>query len=113
MQREFIYTGLFQEAWKELGLTDDDLHKLELHLMESPGEGNIIENTGGLRKLRWALPGRGKSSGIRILYADYKTYGIMLMVLAYPKNKRENITDAEKIVMKQLLYQFKRSIAGG
>jgi len=113
MQREFIYTNLFSEAWKELDLNDDDLHKLEIHLLESPEEGNVIEGTGGLRKFRWALSGRGKSSGIRVLYADYRSYGIVLMVLAYPKNKVENISDGEKIIMKQLLGQFKRSLSGG
>lgn len=113
MKREFIYTKLFLETWKELDMLDESLRKLEIHLMVSPEEGSVIEGSGGLRKLRWAIPGKGKSGGIRVLYADFKTYGIILMVLAYPKSKMETISDTDKAVMKQLLGQFKRSLSGG
>ncbi len=113
MQREFIYTKLFHEAWSALGLADKEQRELELFLLDHPDAGDVIEHTGGLRKVRWALPSKGKSGGIRVLYADFKTYGLMLMVMAYPKGKKDNITDEEKATIKAMLANFKHILQGG
>ena len=52
----------------QFGLADDDYAKLQLYLAENPDAGALIEGGGGIRKLRFALPGRGKSGGIRVIY---------------------------------------------
>ena len=101
------------EAWNALGLADDEQRHLELFLLDHPDAGDVIEHTGGLRKARWALSGKSKSGGIRVLYADFKTYGLVLMVMAYPKGKKESITDVEKATIKAMLANFKRILQGG
>ena len=65
MTREFIITKEFDCIWKELGLNDDDLSELEIYLCKNPDCGDTLEGTGGVKKFRWALEGRGKSGGAR------------------------------------------------
>ena len=48
---------------------DDDLYRqLQNFLIEQPDAGDLIEGTGGLRKVRWKLPGTGKRGGVRVIY---------------------------------------------
>ena len=107
MTREFVYTKKFSEKWEKLSLTDDDLIPLEKYIMENPSAGVVVRGTGGLRKLRWALPETGKSGGIRIAYVDIilreKTY----MLDLFPKSEKDNYTDAEKAILKQLVSKLK------
>ena len=63
VRREFIITREFDSVWKSLGLNDDDLNELEIFLCKNPDAGDTMKGTGGVRKLRWALDGRGKSGG--------------------------------------------------
>lgn len=60
MTREFIITREFDSVWKSLGLNDDDLNELEIFLCKNPDAGDTMKGTGGVKKLRWALDGRGK-----------------------------------------------------
>jgi len=64
---QFVETSIFTRQWKELGLDDDNLSKLQSHLMKNPYAGDIIVGTGGARKIRFALPHGGKSGGSRIV----------------------------------------------
>ena len=93
MKREFINAQTFDKKWKELGLTDDDLREFQSYLMENPTAGDVIVGTGGLRKVRWNLPNRGKSGGIRNLYIDFMSYNTTFLVNCYSKGEKENITD--------------------
>lgn len=52
MKREFIELPEFLKRWYEIGLTDD-LIQLEIYLCKNPEIGDLIQGTGGLRKLRW------------------------------------------------------------
>ena len=53
MKREFIELPEFLKRWYEIGLTDDDLIQLKIYLCKNPEIGDLIQGTGGLRKLRW------------------------------------------------------------
>lgn len=48
-------------------MTDDEYQELQIHLIESPDAGDVIPGTGGVRKLRWKAPGRGKRGGYRVI----------------------------------------------
>ena len=70
MTRLFVYTAPFRSCWKAMGLDDSDLLTLERILLENPQKGDVIEGTGGARKLRIRLnDNKGKSGGGR----DYQT----------------------------------------
>ena len=57
-----------------MGLNDEDRRKLENEIANNPSIGKVIRGTGGLRKMRFALGGSGKSGGTRILYVDFVVY---------------------------------------
>ena len=103
MTREFIILPEFDKRWKKLGLTDDDLVALEEFLCLNPLFGKIIKGTGGLRKLRWALPGKGKSGGIRIIYVDFIIYEKLYLISAYKKNEKVSLTRDEKNKIKEMI----------
>lgn len=87
----FIESTIFTRLVKDL-LTDDEYRELQLTLIERPDIGPVIQNGGGLRKMRWALPGRGKSGGVRVIYY-LVTKDRILMVYIYPKGKQDDLTD--------------------
>ena len=103
MAREFIYTSKFDKEWNQLGLTDADLRPLESYLLENPNAGQIVKGTGGIRKVRWALPDTGKSSGIRALYVDFISYETIIMFDLFPKDEKENLSKAERNMLRQVV----------
>jgi len=103
----FVYLKNFDDKWNELNLTDDDLILLEDYLSENPDSGNVIQGTGGLRKLRWALPNTSKSGGARILYLDIVVKEKIYMIDLFTKSEKENLTKAEKNNMKKLVTELK------
>lgn len=97
---EFIETPLFTRQIKQLA-TDDELLTLQRELIAFPDKGDVIQNTGGLRKIRMATGTQGKSGSARVIYL-LATREIIWLVLAYPKNAKENLTEAEKAQLKKL-----------
>ncbi len=69
---EFIETPTFTRLVTAL-LSDDAYRDLQNELAEDPERGNIIRNGGGIRKMRFAVPGRGKSGGVRVIYSVSKS----------------------------------------
>ena len=63
----FIETSVFTKLVMEF-LTDDEFLGLQTFLLKYPDFGVIVPGTGGVRKVRWALPGKGKSGGVRVIY---------------------------------------------
>jgi hypothetical protein len=103
MKREFIETTIFAKRWKELNLTASDLRKLQKFIIENPDAGDIIQGTGGLIKLRWALPNTGKSGGVRVLYIDFTYQEKIIFINCYGKDEKDNISDKEKAMYKSLI----------
>lgn len=101
----FVEMEGFTADWESMKLTDDDLQALQISIMTNPKGPPVIRGTGGLRKLRFA-PARmncGKRDAMRICYAYFEGYGVVLLVVAYPKNVKDNLTPAECKAIKLLL----------
>jgi len=79
---------------------------LQEALVVRPDRGPIIKNSGGIRKLRWALDGRGKSGGARIIYYWATEYDQIYMLLAYPKNEKENLSDKQLQTLKAIVQEW-------
>ncbi len=109
MTREFIITKEFDRAWKNLGLNDDELGEVEIFLCKNPDAGDVMEGTGGIRKFRWALAGRGKSGGARIIYLDIVFSEHIYLITAFPKNEKSNLSKAERNEMKKLVELIKNA----
>lgn len=86
----FIETSIFTRLVQEL-LSDDEYRELQSALIQRPDLGAIIQGSGGLRKARWSLQGRGKSGGARVIYYLVSQEKI-LMVFIYPKGKQDDLT---------------------
>ena len=89
----FIESRLFTRLADEY-LGDEGLQALQEHLLGQPDSGDLIRGSGGIRKVRWALPGRGKSGGIRVIYYLRSQQGQIWLLTLYAKNVRDSIPAA-------------------
>ncbi|MFP2507108.1 type II toxin-antitoxin system RelE/ParE family toxin [Buttiauxella gaviniae] len=105
---EFIETSMFTRQIKQIA-TDDELKDLQKQLIESPAKGELIQQTGGLRKIRMATGSQGKSGSARVIYF-LATKEVVYLVMAYPKSTKETLTDAEKADLKKLTKILKNEV---
>ncbi len=103
MTRIFVELPIFQRKWKNLGLTDTDLRRLQEELLADPKVGSVIQGTGGIRKMRFAFEKRGKSGSARVIYVDFEVYEKIFLITAYPKNEKDNLTNAERNELRQMI----------
>jgi hypothetical protein len=87
----FVETKLFSKLVQEY-LTDDEYAKLQQSLIAQPEAGDLVPGSGGVRKLRWKIAGRGKSGGLRVIYYLRSREGQIWMLTLYAKNVAENIS---------------------
>ena len=80
-------------------LDEDSYRLLQLHLLHLPDSGDIIQGSGGIRKIRWAPTGSGKRGGARIIYYWAVDADTVLMLFAFQKNERADLTPGQ---LKQL-----------
>ncbi len=102
---EFIETSIFSRQIKTLA-TDDELKALQVELIAQPEKGDLIQGTGGLRKIRMATGQQGKSGSARVIYF-LATAEVIYLMLAYAKNDKESLTAAEKADLKKLTQLLK------
>ena len=97
-----IETSIFTRQVVSL-LPDDEYRKLQVLLANRPTAGDLIRGSGGLRKIRWALPGQGKRGGVRVIYYWAVTHERLLMLFMYPKTERGDLTPEQIKVLRQII----------
>lgn len=80
-----------------------DYEELEWYPVGTPSAGAVIPGSGGLRKLKWKAEGRGKRGGVRVIYYWYKGPSMLLMLAAFGKNERVDLTKAELQVLRKVV----------
>ena len=85
-----IETQYFQTRAADV-LDRCEVEEISDFLARNPTAGAVIPGSGGCRKLRWALPGKGKSGGVRVVYINYLATGVIYLVTVYAKTVKENI----------------------
>lgn len=108
MTRKFIYTIPFRRSWAAMGLSDEDLVNLEHSLLENPHVGDVIKDTGGARKMRIQLEGRGTRGGGRVIYLDVFEKEHLYLLLAYPKNVQSDLSPEQKKAIRQIIEEIKK-----
>lgn len=103
LSRIFVELPSFVTRWKALGLSDDDLLRLELDLLANPKIGPVLKGTGGVRKVRFAFENRGKSGSVRVIYVDFEIYEKIFLLTAYAKADQDNLTKTERNALKGLV----------
>jgi len=86
----FIETKLFTQLVKEY-LGDEEYGELQQYIMKNPEIGKVIRGSGGVRKVRWAREGMGKSGGVRTIYYWAKARDQVYMLTMYSRSEKENI----------------------
>lgn len=102
---EFIETPTFSRLLSAL-LDDDEYRELQNVLVEDPERGDVIKGGGGIRKLRHALPGRGKSGGVRVIYYWVKDDSLVYLLVVYPKSRKDNLTDKEVAILRDFVKEL-------
>ena len=87
----FVETKLFTRLVQEY-LTDDEYSQLQQAIIANPEVGSLIPGSGGVRKMRWGVAGRGKRGGLRMIYFLRTRHGQIWMLTLYAKNVAENIS---------------------
>lgn len=87
---EFVETPIFSKLINQY-LDDMEYSALQWYLIQNPEKGDIIPQSGGLRKIRWKIAGKGKRGGIRIIYYYKNSLEQIWLLTVYAKNEQANI----------------------
>jgi len=80
---------------------------MEASIAADPERHPVIPGTGGVRKARWGRAGRGKSGGVRVIYYFAPVPDAVYFLAIYAKNEQENLTDADKKVIRKIVEAIK------
>ena len=97
-----VETSVFTKQVQKL-LTDDEYAAWQDDLVRRPEAGVVIPGSGGLRKLRWGLAGRGKRGGGQVIYFWAVTQDRLLMLFIYPKNVQDDLTPEQLRVLRRVV----------
>jgi hypothetical protein len=108
--REFVMMPEFDRHWQKIGLGDEELRRLQEILLRNPKVGAVMRGTGGLRKLRIAFDGKGKSGSGRVAYVDFTVQETIFLVTAYPKNEKDNLSQNERNEIAKLISKLESGV---
>jgi hypothetical protein len=97
----FVWLPAFERASKGL-LEDEDLRVIEATICDNAYARSLMPRTGGFRKLRHALPGRGKRGGARVIYWPDEACGRVYVTYVYAKSRKETLTHGDESVLRML-----------
>ncbi len=81
---------------------------MEDALASHPEAHPVVQGTGGVRKMRWARAGMGKSGGIRVIYYYVTSAGVVGLITVYAKAKKETLSNADKDTIRKIAEGFEK-----
>jgi len=96
-----IFTQQSKRYWSQL-----ESEEFASYIANNPDVGDVIPNSGGVRKVRWAAKGKGKRSGVRVIYYNMLADGVIWLLVIYGKNVKETIPS-------HIIKQLKEAIENG
>ena len=100
-----IETPVFTRMVTSL-LTDEEYRDLQNVLLVNSAAGDLIKGGGGIRKIRFAIRGRGKSGGVRTIYFWAKAKDQIYLLVIYPKSKKDTLTEAETAILRDYVKEL-------
>ncbi len=99
----FIETKIFTQQITSL-MSDPEYRILQNDLLADPKAGNVIENSGGLRKIRFGIKGRGKGKrgGVRIIYFYHDVKDRIYLLVSYRKNEKDDLSAKELEILRNI-----------
>ena len=89
-----VETLLFQKQWP-LYWSEEERGAFAAYIAEFPNAGDVVAESGGIRKVRWRRAGTGKSGGVRVIYFTRTAEEEVVLLIMYAKAKTDNITGAK------------------
>ena len=89
-----VETPVFQKQWPHYW-SEDERGEFAAHIAEFPDAGDVVPQSGGIRKVRWKRAGKGKSGGVRVIYFTRNAEEEIVLLLIYSKARTDNITGAK------------------
>ena len=86
-----VETSLFQKQWPHYW-NEEERGEFAAYIAGTPSAGDVVPNSGGIRKVRWRRAGTGKSGGVRVIYFTRTAEQEVVLLLMYAKTKIDNIT---------------------
>lgn len=87
-------------------LTEEELREFQNYLLETPDAGDLVKNTGGIRKIRWKIKGSGKRGGLRVIYYWHVPDSHIYLLFLYLKNEFEDLSKDEYSLLKKLVERW-------
>lgn len=109
MKLTFIEARNFTEKLAVL-VEDDAYGSFQNELQKNPERGDVIPGTGGVRKARMRLPGRGKSDGARVIYLYLENYARIYFLTLYTKSQQADLSPAEKKAVREVVEAIKTAL---
>jgi hypothetical protein len=101
----FIETPVFTRTIRRV-MTGEEYRQLQSALVVRPEIGDVLPGSGGLRKLRWKISGRGKRGGARVIYYWAVRFNEIYMLLAYVKAEQEDLTQIQLKLLRQIVEEW-------
>lgn len=103
---EFVRLPSFERGAEGL-LTEEDIRALEQTLIQNPRAGAVLRDAGGVRKVRVAIEGRGKSGSARVVYLYVEVREKVYLLLVFAKNQQANLSSEQLKRVRQLVETLK------
>ena len=100
-----VETTVFTRLIGQL-MNDDHYRQLQERLIENPESGDLVQGSGGLRKIRWKLAGRGKRGGVRVIYYWAVSADEIRMLYVYAKSDQEDLTKDQLKLLRQVVERW-------
>ncbi len=101
----FIETPIFSKQRQSVLSVDEKYRSLQSALLKCPTQGDVIKGTGGLRKMRWGLEGKGKRGGLRLIYYWHEIREAFLLLYLYPKNELDDLSSTQRRLLAKLVQE--------
>jgi len=104
----FIESRGFTEKLR--ALVDDEAYRVSQNeLLSNPEKGDLIQETGGVRKVRLRLPGRGKSGSARVIYLYLENHALLYLLTLYTKKEQAGLSSEQKKAVRAVVEEIKRA----